>query len=347
VQPIFLAPNQPDLFYRGGESIARFRGLPLTGTHRPEDWLGSTTAIFGTESGRSVLPDGRTLQEAIAADPVSFLGPDHVAVYGADPALLVKLLDAGERLPVHLHPPREFAQQHLGCVHGKAEAWIVIGTSVPVPEVYLGFAEPLDAQTLSSMVAEQGQGELLAMLNAITVNIGDVIYVPAGTPHSIGAGVFIVEVQEPTDLSIMMEFARYGIDGEARGSLGLGFETALACVDRTGWDADRLRSVQGPGWTANGSPRMNILPPDAAEFFRAERLRPGPGRAISLEASFSILVVVEGAGSVETQSDRLRVARGDTVLVPYSAGPLTVEGEATIIRCRPPMVGEQMSQETG
>ena len=51
MQPIFLAPNQPDLFYRGGESIARFRGLPLTGTHQPEDWLGSTTAIFGTESG--------------------------------------------------------------------------------------------------------------------------------------------------------------------------------------------------------------------------------------------------------------------------------------------------------
>ena len=175
MQPDILAPNQPVLFYRGGESIARFRGLPPTGTHQPEDWLGSTTAIFGTESGRSVLPDGRTLEQAIAADPAWFLGPEHVAVHGTDPALLVKLLDAGERLPVHLHPPREFALQHLGCSHGKAEAWIVIGTSVPVPEVYLGFVEPVDAQNGVTMVAERGQGELLAMLNAVTVNVGDVI----------------------------------------------------------------------------------------------------------------------------------------------------------------------------
>jgi DNA-binding LacI/PurR family transcriptional regulator/mannose-6-phosphate isomerase class I len=347
VQPIFLAPNQPVLFYRGGESIARFRGLPLTGTYQPEDWLGSTTAIFGTESGRTVLPDGRTLEQAIAADPVSFLGPKHVAVHGTDPGLLVKLLDAGERLPVHLHPPREFARQHLGCSHGKAEAWIVIGTSVPAPEVYLGFVEPVDAQTVSAMVAEQRQGELLAMLNATTVNVGDVIYVPAGTPHSLGAGVFIIEVQEPTDLSIMMEFARYGIDGAARGSLGLGFETALACVDRSGWDADRLKSLRGPGWLANGSARKDILPPEAAEFFRAERLRPGAGADISLTASFSILVAVEGAGSIETQSARLRIARGDTVLVPYAAGDLTVAGDVTIIRCRPPAVREQESRKKG
>jgi mannose-6-phosphate isomerase len=69
VQPIVLEPNQPELFYSGGESIARFRGLPVTGTHRPEDWLGSVTAIFGTERGRTTLPDGRTLQQAIEAGP--------------------------------------------------------------------------------------------------------------------------------------------------------------------------------------------------------------------------------------------------------------------------------------
>ena len=145
----------------------------------------------------------------------------------------------------------------------------------------------------------------------------------------------------------MMEFARYGIDGAARGSLGLGFETALACVDRSGWDADRPGVSAGPGWTANGSTRMDILPPDAAEFFRAERLRPGPGGEICLAASFSILVAVEGTGSVESQSARLRIARGDTVLVPYAAGDLTVAGDVTIIRCRPPAVPEQETPKKG
>ena len=339
MQPIFLDPNQPELFYRGGESIALFRRLPLTSTHQPEDWLGSTTAIFGTEHGQTILPDGTTLQQAIDADPAAFLGPDHAAVFGSDPALLVKLLDAGERLPVHLHPSREFAQKHLGCAHGKAEAWIVIGTSVPSPTVYLGFVEPVSAATLSTMVAGQGQGELLGMLNAIPVTIGDVIYVPAGTPHAIGAGVFIVEVQEPTDLSIMLEFARYGIDGQARGSLGLGFDTALACVDRTAWDTDRVNNARATSWMSNGSPRTNLLPPDAAEFFRAERLRPQPGDSITLEASFSILVAVEGAGTIEARSGQMQVVRGDTVLVPYAAGDMTLSGEITIIRCQPPAAG--------
>jgi len=346
VQPIVLEPNQPPLFYRGGESIARFRGLPLTGTHQPEDWLASTTAIFGTEDGGTILPDGRTLRQAIEADPESFLGPGHVGRFGSDPALLVKLLDAGERLPVHLHPPREFAHQHLGCLHGKAEAWIVIGTSVPAPEVYLGFAGPVPEQALSAMVAEQREGELLALLNAMPVAVGDVIYVPAGTPHSIGAGVFIVEVQEPADLSIMLEFARYGIDGPGRGSLGLGFATALACVDRSAWDDDRLNSVRG-SWTAPDAPRANILPRAADEFFRAERIQPEPAEPVSLEASFSVLVAVDGAGTIETYSGHrpLRIARGDTIMVPYGAGDLTLAGQVTIIRCLPPAASGPASDE--
>ena len=173
MQPVVLGPNQPDQFYRGGESIARFRGLPQTGGYRPEDWIGSTTAIFGTDSGRSVLPDGGTLKDAVTADPEAYLGPAHVAAYGPDTGLLVKLLDAGERLPVHLHPPRSFAEAHLGCPHGKTEAWIVIGTSgAGAGEVYLGFSAALSPDVVSGLVAKQGQGDLLAALNAVPVEGG-------------------------------------------------------------------------------------------------------------------------------------------------------------------------------
>jgi mannose-6-phosphate isomerase len=337
VQPVVLGPNQPDLFYRGGESIARFRGLPQTSGHRPEDWIGSTTAIFGTDSGRSVLPDGGTLKDAVAADPEGYLGPAHVAAYGPDTGLLVKLLDAGERLPVHLHPPRSFAEAHLGCPHGKTEAWIVIGTSGPAPEVYLGFSAPLSPDVVSELVAEQGQGDLLAALIAVPVKVGDVFFVPAGTPHSIGPGVFIVELQEPTDFSILMEFARYGIDGEARASLGLGFETALSCLDRTAWGPERLDAARGPGLSSDGSPRANVLPPQAAPFFRAERIQPAGAAPVELEPSFSILVVLDGTGTLSTGSGHdVDLKRGLTVLVPYAAGASTMSGEVVVIRCQPP-----------
>jgi mannose-6-phosphate isomerase len=337
VQPILLEPNQPALFYRGGESIARFRNVPLTSVYRPEDWIGSTTTLFGSDRGPSLLPDGRSLQAAIGEDPGSFLGADHVESFGTDAGLLVKLLDAGERLPVHLHPPRAFAQEHLGCAHGKTEAWVVIGTSVPNPEVYLGFREALSAQTLTELVAEQGQGDLLKALVAVPVQVGDVFFVPAGTPHSIGAGVFIVELQEPTDFSIMMEFARYGMDGEQRGSLGIGFEKALTCVDRTAWNAARVAAAKGPRWSGDRGTRGSILPDAAADFFRAELVRPGVDGAIDLEASFAILVVLDGAGTVTTSSgDTLDIKRGDTVLMPYSAGTSAVSGPVTLLRCQPP-----------
>jgi mannose-6-phosphate isomerase len=342
VDPILLEPNQPDLFYRGGESIALFRDRPLTSVYQPEDWIGSTTTLFGSDHGLSLLPDGTPVRAAISADPTSYLGKAHVETFGADSGLLVKLLDAGERLPVHLHPPRAFAAEHLDCNHGKTEAWIVIGTSVPNPEVHLGFREAVSAETVTNLVANQGQGDLLAALTAIPVQVGDVFFVPAGTPHSIGAGVFIVELQEPTDFSIMMEFARYGIDGEQRGSLGLGFEKALTCVDRTAWTAERIAAAKGPGWNqvVRGD-RVNVLPDAASDFFRAEAIRPGSGK-VELEASFAILVVLDGAGTVTTSSgDELDIHRGHTVLMPHGAGTLTLSGNVTLIRCQPPTPDRQ------
>lgn len=338
MHPVVLAPNQPDLFYRGGESIADFRGTPLNSVYQPEDWIGSTTAIFGTERpGRTVLGDGTLLLDAIAADPIGYLGAEHVAAYGSDSGLLVKLLDAGERLPVHLHPPRGFAESYLGCAHGKTEAWLVVGTSVPHPEVYVGFREAVSAERVHDMVQKQRPGELLESLTAFPVQVGDAVFVPAGTPHSISAGVFIVELQEPTDFSIMMEFARYGIDGGERGTLGLGFDKALDCVDRRGWSDEEVAKAHGPGWAADGTPRKNVLPPEADAFFRAERIQPEDGASVVLEASFGILIAVDGSGTLETESGALlNVSKGDTLLVPYSAGPSTVSGPVTVLRCQPP-----------
>ena len=96
--PIVLGPNQPAHFYRGGAGIARFRGTPQPSERSPEDWVGSTTEIFSRPgAGLTRLDSGETLRDAIAAAPAGFLGPDHVARYGADPGLLVKILDTDQR----------------------------------------------------------------------------------------------------------------------------------------------------------------------------------------------------------------------------------------------------------
>ena len=98
---------------------------------RPEDWVGSTTTVFGErELGLSPLADGRLLRDAVAADPARSSARARRPL-GADPALLVKLLDAGERLPVHVHPDGAFARETLDSPYGKTEAWIVVDTAGP------------------------------------------------------------------------------------------------------------------------------------------------------------------------------------------------------------------------
>ncbi|MFN2490327.1 MAG: class I mannose-6-phosphate isomerase [Actinomycetota bacterium] len=332
MEPIVLGPNQLHRFYKGGAAISALRGTPNDDDYAPEDWVGSTTAVFGSDSvGISTLPDGRLLSDAVAGQPEDFLGAEHVAAYGADPALLVKLLDAGERLPAHLHPDRAFARAHLGSRYGKTEAWIIADAQRDAA-VHVGFAEDVPAQVLERWVAGQNRDALLGALNRRAVRAGDVLFVPAATPHAIGDGILIVEIQEPSDLSILLEWEGFAIDGPNQGHLGLGFDLALTAVDRSGWDAERLaRLAAGRGETRPG---VEALFPAAADaFFRAERIRPAPS---SLPAAFSILVVTQGAGVLEAGARSIELTRGDTVLVPQAAGECRLSGDMVVLRCMPP-----------
>jgi mannose-6-phosphate isomerase len=331
MRPIVLAANQPQRFYRGGDAIARFRGAAPANDHVPEDWVGSTTAIHGSAPlGLTELPDGRLLRDAVAAEPELFLGTQHVAAFGPDPAVLVKLLDAGERLPVHLHPDRAFAREHLDSPYGKSEAWLVLQGGT----LHLGFHDDVDPDTLRGWFDAQDPDAMLAASNELRVSPGDCVYVPAGTPHAIGEGVFMVEVQEPSDLGVMLEWR--GFVPQESATMGLDLETALAATRSDAVSADEIES-----WTRRSSdaPKTRpgaraVVPPDANGYFRAEWLEPEP--SVELEPSFAILVVVDGAGRLATDGGELDLAHGDTVLVPYAAGEGELTGALEAIRCLPP-----------
>jgi mannose-6-phosphate isomerase len=338
VDPIVLGPNQVHRFYRGGQAIAEFRGVASEDDHAPEDWVGSATAVFGMEDvGRTVLPDGRTLARALLADPEGYLGPRHAERFGPDPALLVKLLDAGERLPVHCHPNRDFSRQHLDCPWGKTEAWIVAATRSAQASVYLAFRDDVDGRTLRGWVNEQDVSTMLESMHRFEVAPGDTVLVPAGVPHAVGEGVFLVELQEPTDFSVLLEWAGFDVDGARDGHLGLGFDLALTCVDRSGWGEDalgRLRTGRPDPPPARTGVEV-LFPPEADPFFRAERIRPRD--ASPIPAGFSILVVTEGAGRLQWGAGGvLDVRRGSTVLVPYGTGGCTLVGAVAAVRCMPP-----------
>lgn len=334
MRPLALPPNTFPRFYRGGERIAELRGTPAAG-HRPEDWIGSVTTAFGSErDGLTRLDDGRTLVDAVAADPESFLGAAHVARHGADPRLLVKLLDAGERLPVHFHPRVAFAREHLGSPHGKTEAWVIVSTEGGDPAVHLGLRQEVGLATLAGWVERQDVAAMLAAMVRLPVRPNDVIFVPAGLLHSIGEGILLVELQEPSDLSVLLEWEGFEIDGRTDGHLGLGFETALRAADRSRLapsDVEGLAARRGDG----GRPGVErLLPPEADVFFRAERIRPRPSSPVPQE--FSILVVLGGEGRLVTDGGELELRRGGAVLVPHAAGTGSLEGELDVLRCLPP-----------
>src|SRR5262249_15830625 len=199
---------------------------------------------------------------------------------------------------------------------GKTEAWVVGDARDGGASIWLGFREDVEAATLADWVERQNVEAMLGALNEVRVEGGDCVFVPAGFPHAIGEGIFLVELQEPTDLSILMEWTGFAIDGERDGHIGLGFEVALQSARRTAGNGDELRGVgRRESAVPESAPgRRALLPADADAFFRAERLQPEP--ALTVEPAFSILVVLDGKGELETEGGRAKLARGDTLLLP-------------------------------
>ena len=323
---IRLASNRPpDRFYRGGRKIASFRAEAPAGDREPEDWVASTTALAGEDTlGITVLPDGRSLAAAIAEQPGAWLGGAHLDRFGVDTRLLVKLLDAGQRLPVHAHPDGAFAGRHLGRAHGKAEAWYIVDGG----EVHLGLRRDVPVDLLTSLVLSQDVDTLLGLLHRVAVHPGDVVYVPPGTLHAIGAGVFLVELQEPEDLSILLEWRDFELDGEREGHLGLGFDLALEAVRRRAHRDDEVRPLVR---TAGFGP--SVLPPAADPYFVLERVAVD-GEA-TIAPGFAVLITLTGAAYLD-EGGPLRLAAGTTAVAPYAAGPLRLRGRGEILACRPP-----------
>jgi mannose-6-phosphate isomerase len=325
-EPIVLQSNQPrERFYQGGRRISDFRSEAPSEPRTPEDWVGSTTSVRGAAPvGMTRLPDGRLLVDALEAAPIEWLGPDHVERFGADAKLLVKLLDAGQRLPIHAHPDGEFAARHVGARHGKAEAWYILSPGT----VHLGLTEDVDEARLLALVEGQHTSELLALMHEIDVHTDDTVYVPPGVLHAIGEGILLAEVQEPEDLSILLEWHGYDLDGARDGHLGLGFEVALHAVETRGRSRDEVLALVRTAATDGPA-----LVHEADHYFRLDR--------VSAEADFpaglAVVIGLDGEFNLGTANGALPLRRGTTVLVPYAAGRMRITGTGTALVARPPL----------
>jgi mannose-6-phosphate isomerase len=336
-----LPRNHPEHFYRGGERIAALRGGSVEeGARRPEEWIASMTPMTSRpDQGLSRLAGGALLRDAVAADPEGWLGAAHVARYGASTELLVKLLDPAQRLPVHLHPDRAFARRHLGLPHGKTEAWIVLEVDEGA-RVRLGFTSPMRLADVRAMVDGGDSDGLVKSLRTRAVRPGDAVLVPAGVPHSIDPGVFLLELQEPTDLSILLEAEGMAVDVPRDGHLGLGFDVALDAL-RLEPIADLDALVTRPD-TVDPGRLADLMPAAAGPYFRAHLSTDDSGPSVT--AGFAVVVGTAGAGRlVPTHGDPVALGRGDAAVVPFAAGEWRLDGPVEAVVCRPPLPSEPPS----
>ena len=184
--------------------------------------------------------------------------------------------------------------------------------------MWIGLREPVDAADLRGWIESQDVDALLGSLHQVPVRAGDVIYVPAGIPHSIGAGVLIAELQEPTDFSIVCEWRGYPIDPDDT-HLGMGWDVALGAFD--------LRAHEP----------VTALPDEAREFFWADADPSPAGR-------FAIWIVTAGEGEIDGRPARA----GDTLAVPAAVTDVQISGDLEILRCLgPPDAGQRSARPRG
>ena len=134
----------------------------------------------------------------------------------------------------------------------------------------------------------------------------------------------------------MLEWTGFEVNGTRDGHLGLGFDVALESARRTAVRGEELTELKRQTAAAPESRpgAHTLLSPPASSFFRAERLRPAP--AVTLEPAFSILVVVDGDGTLEIERGTATLRRGESLLVPHAAGEGELTGPVDVIRCLPP-----------
>lgn len=332
--PVLLAANPVQHFYRGGARIAQLRGFTPTSDHQPEEWVAATVGRFGNDrTGLAVTEDGRLLRDLVGADPDRWLGVDAAGTPragAADTGLLLKLLDAGQRLPVHVHPDRAFAARHLGCPYGKTEAWFVLDAE-PDAAVYLGWTEDVDRDEVAERRDAQDSAWMLSRMHRVPVRPGDGILVPAGQVHAIGEGVFLVEAQEPTDFSIVLEWSVTST-GREDSHLGIGFDTAMRAVSHRALDPDRLAALVRRTAPESTGPDLQPCLPEAADpFFRLGVLAPGGAPSSPVRAGFAAVAVLDGEGAVVGDGGEVRTRRGDLLAVPAAFGDWRAQGVRLVV----------------
>lgn len=275
---------------------------------------------------------GEPLSAAVEAYGAEMLGRQVVSIYGIRFPLLAKFLDAQQWLSVQTHPDDIYAAQYEGGKLGKTEAWYILDAA-PGSQIVYGVNRPVTREEVRAAVEATRLEDLLL---AVEVAAGDVIFVPAGMVHAIGAGVALFELQEYSDITYRLyDYGRIQANGRPR---ELHVERAL---DVMRYEPSPVVKVKTCLMSADdGAERRTLV---ACDYFVEEELRVWERfEGEVTDASLQILTVLDGACVLRThETPVMRLALGDTVVLPAGMGAYMLEGGSRLIRAYVPESGDE------
>ena len=210
MQPIKFHPLLKSTLW-GGEKIIPFKQLDSSQQQVGESW-----EISGVKDNETVVASGehqgKSLNQLVAELKGDLVGTDNYARFGDEFPLLIKFIDARQDLSIQVHPTDEIAHRQ-GKRRGKTEMWYIM-ESDPGAKLYCGLKQQITPERYKEMVHDDTICDALAQYE---VGEGDVFFLPAGRIHAIGAGCFLAEIQQTSDVTYRIyDFKRRDKDGNYR-----------------------------------------------------------------------------------------------------------------------------------
>lgn len=315
IYPLKLTPIRKNAIW-GGKSIAPRFGIGGPGDTCAEAWM------------LSLRPDGENRIENAAAIGMTLseyareVGAEQLCGTGSFP-LLIKIIDAADRLSVQVHPDDMYAKAH-GLDAGKTEMWYILDAA-PGAQLVYGVRPGVTPEQMKA-AAENGTCEEL--LNFVPVKKGDCFYIPAGLVHAIGEGILIAEIQQNSNTTYRLyDYNRTDKDGNKR---ELHTQSAAA-VMKTSFDRDGI--TVGKCTETHGGVREKILC-DCPYFSVTARTLDAGSRTELLKRGVMLhILCTEGSGMLEFDDVRYPIHTGDSYLLPQALGNgiLTAQSNTEIL----------------
>jgi len=305
-----------------------YKDYPWGGSRIPETYnrnvpdgiYAESWEIADHDDGMSMVANGpltgKTLREVLQHNPKETMGS---AVSGTKFPLLIKLIDARQKLSVQVHPNDETAAAFGG--EAKTEMWYLLGDNKT--RVYCGLNEGVTKDRFLSAVNDGSSGETM---QSVYVEKDSAVFVRGGSVHAIDKGCFILEIQQNSNTTYRIyDWGRMGNDGTPR---ELHIEQAVNVIN---WDSRENPLVEPKVLTKTDEYQcIEVL---ACEYFRLEKLIYSAPQTFSLTGkTFHALFVSEGQAFIEWNEEKLQLPAGTSVLIPAAMPTYTLSGNATILR---------------